>query len=108
MREAPGSVPPAQVEPPARDVRLLIASEPRLRVFLKNFRDLFGAPEAPVRLESAPGNFWSDVFVYRPLPWSRFVQSGACHVLAVAAIWAGSRFLALQPQVTPQPAFTHD
>ena len=108
MREAPGSVPPAQVEPPARDVRLLIGSEPPIRVFLKNFLELFGAREAPVRLESAPGTFWPDVFVHRPLPWPRFVQSGACHVLAVAAIWAGSRFLALQPHATPQPAFTHD
>jgi TonB family protein len=107
MREAPGSVPPAQVEPPARDIRLLVAPEPRFYVFLKNFRDLFGAPEAPVRLESAPGTFWSDVFVHRPLPWPRFVQSGVCHVLAVAAVWAGSRFLALQPHATLQPAFTH-
>lgn len=107
MREAPGSVPPAQIGPPARDVRLLIAPQPRFRVFLKNLRDLFIAPEAPVHIESAPGTFWSDVFVHRPLPWPRFVQSGACHVLAVAAVWAGSRFFALQPHVTPQPAFTH-
>jgi TonB family protein len=41
------------------------------------------------------------------LPWRRFLQSGAYHLLALVAIWQGSRLLALQPQVTPQAIFTH-
>ncbi len=35
------------------------------------------------------------------------MQSGAYHALALAVIWAGSRFLALQPHPTTRPAFTH-
>jgi TonB family protein len=87
---------------------LLIAPEPWSRNFLRNLRDLFDRRKTgPPQLESAPGAFWPDVFVDRGLPWRRFLQSGAYHVLALALIWAGSRFLALQPHATAQPAFTH-
>jgi TonB family protein len=86
----------------------LIASEPRSRVFLQNLRDLFRQPEStPLRPESAPAAFWTDVFVDRGLPWRRFGQSSAYHVLALVLIWAGSRFLALQPHAASRPAFTH-
>jgi TonB family protein len=65
-------------------------------------------PSAPeLRVEAAPAAFWPDVFVDRGLPWRRFAQSGAYHVLALVLIWAGSRFLALQPRPVAQPAFTH-
>src|SRR5580704_14887552 len=65
-------------------------------------------PSAPeLRVEAAPAAFWPDVFVDRGLPWRRFAQSGAYHVLALVLIWAGSRFLALQPHPVAQPAFTH-
>jgi hypothetical protein len=108
MRQAPGSLQEAETEPSAPELILLIAPEPRSRVFLQNLRDLFRQPEsAPLHLESAPAAFWPDVFVDRGLPWRRFGQSGAYHVLALVLIWAGSRFLALQPHAASQPAFTH-
>jgi protein TonB len=98
----------AETEPPLADLRLLIAPEPRHRVFLQNLRDLFRRREdAPLHLQSAPAAFWPDVFVDRQLPWRRFLQSGAYHAMALAVIWAGSRFLALQPHATPLPTFTH-
>jgi TonB family protein len=66
------------------------------------------APELTLlNIDSAPAAFWPDVFVDRGLPWRRFAQSGAYHVLALVLIWAGSRFLALQPHSTSKPAFTH-
>lgn len=116
MREVPGSTlihnPRPASEPwarPARDLHLLIAPEPALRVFLQNLRDLFFPPRLrPLRINSAPAAFWPDVFVDPRLPWLRFLQSGAYHVLALAMIWAGSRFLALQPRATALPQFTHD
>ncbi|MGA2374780.1 MAG: energy transducer TonB [Candidatus Sulfotelmatobacter sp.] len=108
MRQPPGSLQEAQTEPSAPELTLLIASEPRSRVFLQNLRDLFRQPEStPLRPESAPAAFWTDVFVDRGLPWRRFGQSSAYHVLALVLIWAGSRFLALQPHAASQPAFTH-
>jgi len=108
MREAPGSLQLAETAPSAPELLLLIAPEPWPRVFLQNLRDLFRRPE-PVQLdlESAPAAFWPDVFVHRGLPWGRFLQSGAYHILTLALIWAAGRFLALQPQPAIRPAFTH-
>src|ERR1700680_1987641 len=108
MREVPGRLQLAETEPPAQDLRLLTAPEPWPCFFLQNLRDLFRRPDLGLlHLESAPAVFCPDVFVDRGLPWPRFLQSGAYHVLALALIWAGSRFLALQPQATAQPTFTH-
>src|SRR5258708_4095477 len=107
MREAPGSLQLEETESPALALHLLIAPEPWLRNFLQNFGALFRRSETrAVRLESAPAPFWPDVFVDRGLPWRRFLQSGAYHILALALIWAASRFLALQPHPTAQPTFT--
>src|SRR5439155_9365385 len=47
------------------------------------------------------------VFVVRPLPWSRFVQSGAYHVIAFALLFGLTRFFAMQPQVIAKPMFDH-
>jgi TonB family protein len=108
MHEAPGSLQIAEPEPLAPDLLLVIVPEPWSRIFLQNLRDLFPWPKpGPLHLESAPAAFWPDVFVDRKLPWRRFLQSGAYHALALAVIWAGSRFLALQPHATTRPAFTH-
>ncbi len=108
MRELSGTLELAETELPARDLRLLIAPEPWTRVFLQNLGELFRRNDAAsLHLEFTSAPFWPDVFVERGLPWGRFLQSGAYHVLALALIWAGSRFLALQPQVIPQPSFTH-
>jgi TonB family protein len=85
---------------PARDLRFLVASESWPRVFLQNLSGLFSSDNNTFPAESAA--FWPDVFVDRSLPWGRFLQSGAYHILALALVWAGSRFLALKPRiVTP-------
>ncbi|MGA9308645.1 MAG: energy transducer TonB [Candidatus Sulfotelmatobacter sp.] len=82
MRQAPGPLQEAETEPSSPELTLLT-------------------------IDSAPAAFWPDVFVDRGLPWRRFAQSGAYHILALVSIWAGSRFLALQPHPASQPAFTH-
>ncbi len=107
MREAPGTFQMAETEPPLPDLILLVKPEPKFRVFLQNFRDLFRRRELTQPLQSAPAAFWPDVFVDRGLPWRRFFQSGICHVLALALLWAGSRFLALQPHAVAEPIFNH-
>src|ERR1700730_55390 len=106
MREAPGSLQLAETEPPVPELILLNSPEPWFRNFLSNLRGFLPRTETvPLRLESAPAAFWPDVFVDHGLPWRRFLQSGACHVLALTVAWAGSRFLALQPHATAQPTF---
>jgi TonB family protein len=98
----------AEPEPPPPELLFLAAPEPWSRVFLQNLRDLFQPRDlAPLQLESAPAAFWPDVFVDRGLPWRRFLQSAAYHLLAFAAIWAASRMFALQPHAVAPPAFTH-
>jgi TonB family protein len=96
-----------ETELPPPELHLLIASEPWFRIFRQNLRDLFRRSEVPLYLRSAPATFWADVFVERGLPWRRFFESGGCHILAILMIWAGSRFLALQPRVAQLPPSSH-
>ncbi len=106
MRESPGTLEAVETERPVKELRLLIAHDPWFRNFLRNLLELFrGKQRAPI--EAAPATFWPDVFVDRGLPWLRFLQSGLYHIVALALIWAGSRFLALQPRALPQPVFSH-
>jgi TonB family protein len=92
----------------APDLQLQVELRPRPGVFFENLRDLVlprGLP--PLELSSAPAPFWPDVFVKRELPWNRFAQSCAYHVIAFAALIGMTRFFALQPQVVARPAFDH-
>jgi TonB family protein len=91
----------------APDLRLLVVPEAWSGVFLRNLIDLVRKNEIVLPAESIPAAFWADVFVERRLPWGRFLQSGAYHVLVLATIWAGSRFLALQPHITVPATFKH-
>src|ERR1022692_1039653 len=111
MQEAPGLL-LEETEPPVAELRLLVEPEPWPRVFVQNLRAFFQRPEAfnhqsASNIQQSSATFWPDVFVDRGLPWRRFFESGACHVLALTMIWMGSRLLALQPHATPQPTFTH-
>jgi TonB family protein len=94
-----------ETERPARDLCLLIAPEPWSLNFAQNLGELFRRNE-PTSVDTDLAAFWPDVFVEPSLPWARFVQSATYHMLVLALIWAGSRFLALQPHVTVQPTIT--
>ena len=89
----------------ALPLRLLVEHEPWHRAFLDHVRGVFPARELPLDLESAPGAFWPDVFVERGLPWRRFLESGAYHILALALLLGATRFFALQPRVMPRSSF---
>ena len=88
--------------------RLLVELPSRPRVFFSNLRDVvFPRRLPPLELRSAPADFWPDVFVTRPLPWARFLQSAVYHVVAFALLIGFTRFFGLQPRVVVQPAFDH-
>jgi TonB family protein len=93
---------------PAPALRLLVELESWPRAFLGNFRDLLGRGQLPpLKLDSAPAPFWPDVFVTRPLPWRRFFESGALHLVLLALLFVASRFVALQPRLTPLAILDH-
>ncbi|HKF01655.1 MAG TPA: TonB family protein [Candidatus Sulfotelmatobacter sp.] len=89
--------------------RLLVELPSRPAVFISNLRDhLFPRRLAPLELRSAPGEFWPDVFVNRPLPWSRFFQSTIYHGIAAAILVGLGHLFAMQPRiVVVQPTFDH-
>lgn len=73
------------------------------KVFFGNLRDLLPhRSPAPLEISSIPAEFWPDVFVTRPLPWSRFLQSALYHVLAAGILVGMAQILALQPRIVPQ------
>jgi TonB family protein len=102
-------VQPADVSPQSVPVpNFLVALDSRPRVFYGNLRDLiFRQRRVSVRFESAPGAFWSDVFVQRRLPWRSFLESLGYHALALAAPVLFSRLSLLHPLPQPRPAFDH-
>jgi TonB family protein len=86
----------------------LVELPPRSYTFFRNLRDLiFSERLPPLELRSEPAEFWPDVFVARPLPWSRFAQSAAYHAVAGTALIALAHLLALQPRVVPEAWFDH-
>jgi TonB family protein len=88
--------------------RLLVELPSWPRAFFGNLRDLvFPRRLPPLELRSAPAPFWPDVFVTRPLPWARFLQSVVYHAVAFALLIGLTRFFALQPQVVAIPTFDH-
>ncbi len=85
---------------------LLVQLEPWHRTFFRNFQDLFRpSQESTPRLVSTPGEFWSDVFVPSHLPWNKFAQSGAFHLLAVLALWGSARLWPQSAHLTTPLAF---
>lgn len=85
--------------------RLLVELEPWYLVFRRNLGDLFRPRLRQPRISSPPAPFWPDVFVPSRLPWRRFAESGACHTLAIGAVWGFSILLAGQPRPVPPRAF---
>ncbi len=100
------TLPLGEISKPVFVPRLLVDRPSWPSVFFDNLRDLvFPRRLPPLELDSRPAPFWPDVLVHRGLPWSRFVQSGAYHVLAMALLIAFTRFFALQPRVIARPTF---
>jgi len=97
---------PVEMAPSTPVPGLLVELPSRTGIFFGNLRDLiFPDPQPPLELRSAPAAFWPDVFVKRRLPWDGFVQSGACHLIAVGLLIGLSHLLELQPRVVTKPVF---
>ena len=67
--------------------RLLVELPSRRQVFFNNLFDLLLRRHPPViEVSSSPSAFWPDVFVASGVRWSRFFESIAMHVLAIACV----------------------
>ena len=89
---------------PASDARLrfVLEPEPWLRIFTRNIGDLFRHTPPPVWISSAPGEYWPDALVHRPVAWKAARQSFLGHALVMVAIYALNLAWLNQPQVLPQ------
>lgn len=98
--------PADEIPQPAPVQRLLVELPSWPHVFFGNLRDLvFPHRLPPLELRSAPAPFWPDVFVMRPLPWARFLQSAAYHLAAMALLVGFTQLFAIPPRVVARPAF---
>ncbi|MGZ4859668.1 MAG: TonB family protein, partial [Candidatus Angelobacter sp.] len=76
--------------------------EPWLRIFTRNIGDLFRKAPPPVWISAAPGEYWPDALVHRPVAWKAARQSFLGHALAIVAVYALNLAWLNQPQVLPQ------
>ena len=98
--------PTSEIAQPAPVLRLLVELPSWTQVFFGNLRDLISPPNIPqLELQSAPAAFWPDVFVKRGIPWRRFLDSGAVHLVATALLIGFSRLFAMHPQAVLRPTF---
>lgn len=93
---------------PEAGLVLLVRLEPWHRSFLGSLRSLVWPDRRPLKLVTAPAPFWSDVFVHRPLPWRRFLESAFYHGVALAALWGWSLIAPHRPRVEPAPLRRED
>ena len=86
----------------AAGLRFVVEPEPWLRIFVRNMGDLFRKAPPPVWVSSAPGEYWPNALVNRPVAWKSARQSFLGHALAILAIYALNLAWLNQPQVLPQ------
>jgi TonB family protein len=100
-------------------LKLLVEHDPASPEFRNGVRAALSTEKSPVETQletkvetkddinrgNADFNLWRDVFVERPLPWRRFLQSAALHLGAVALIWTISLSWIRQQKILDRNAF---
>ena len=90
------------MESPGKDLlKLLVERDPASA----EFRDGVRAVLHPSPLPGNAEYLWQDVFVERPLPWGRFLQSVLLHTAAVALIWMVSLSWIKQQKILDRATF---
>lgn len=89
-----------------RAPQFLIEPEPWLRLFLRNFVDLFRAAPPQLWLTSRPATYWPDALVNRPISWRTLRQSILAHILLGLSVYGLHLLWQNQPQVLPEQAGT--
>ncbi len=99
---------PAKKPVPDQDddnlVQLSLESDPAAPE-LSTHPSRLGPRLSPSPASAAELDLWKDVFVERPLPWSRFLQSTVLHLTAAALIWGMSIFWLRNQQILAPSQF---
>ena len=108
MLSTENTAPAEPVRGPLHGFHLLVKPEPLLISFLRNLVALFRWNSRKAWMTAAPGEYWADALVNRPVAWSRMWLSFAGHVVVVALVYAGNLIWLSQPHViledSPQTA----
>src|ERR1700704_2474848 len=102
MQSAKKAVSKEAFAAPDASLRFVLEPAPWLRIFARNIGDLFRKGPPPVWISSAPGEYWPDALVHRPVAWKSARQSFLGHALVIVAIYALNLAWLNQPQVLPQ------
>ena len=102
MQSAKKALPNEAWKASTASLRFVLDPEPWLRIFTRNFADLFRKTPPPVWISSAPGQYWPDALVHRSVAWKAARQSFLGHALVIVAIYALNLAWLNQPQVLPQ------
>ncbi|MGA8540988.1 MAG: energy transducer TonB [Terriglobales bacterium] len=93
------------MESPGKNLlRLLVERDPASPEFRNEVRAVLQSGAADLS-GNHEFDMWSDVFVQRPLPWGRFLQSAVLHATAVVLIWAVSIAWLRQQRILDHPVF---
>src|SRR5437016_6002960 len=87
MQSVPNPTGANPVPAPDYAPTFVIELEPWWRVFARNLGDLFRPAPPQVWLTSAPGQYWEDALVRRPVPWTVILASCVGHALLALAIY---------------------
>jgi TonB family protein len=100
------------MESPGKNLlRLLVEHDPASPEFRNELRAVLqpAAADQPGNHEDLSDNhefdMWHDVFVQRPLPWGRFLQSALLHTTALILIWAVSIAWLRQQRILDRSVF---
>lgn len=102
MQSAKNALPNEAFSASTASLRFVVEPEPWLRIFMRNIGDLFRKGPPPVWVSSAPGEYWPDALVHRPVAWKSARRSFLGHALAIAAIYALNLAWLNQPQALPE------
>jgi TonB family protein len=107
MKQGSGLVEPVvdRTENVPPEPRFVVDLDPWAKVFFRNLRDSFRAPQPGLKLSSPPAAFWEDVFVAPHLPWRRFLESAFYHVAIIAVLSGATRFWP-QPRIKDRSSFS--
>lgn len=90
-----------------REPRLLVEWQPFWPCLLDNIAELILEKPAPLLVSSAPGEYWPDVFVSRPVSWKDFGWSALVHAAVLFFVAMTGAYWIFPSKVTTHDPYDH-